>query len=191
MSPRYPSLVVAALLACTSAVHAVRPAPGAPAAPAEDPKKDTKLDLPKSNEPVPPYELKNRSAFTNPVDISRAPFWPIGWVKRAKNSAVASTQQVEAPKIALDAKSFRVTSILLGSGTTPSLAVINGRAYSEGEFLRMPKTPGVPSPRVRVQRITDGSVILENANQTLVAALARPELSNPKPEALLKDDADR
>jgi hypothetical protein len=69
--------------------------------------------------------------------------------------------------------------------------VINGRAYSEGEFLRMPKTPGVASPRIKVQRITDGSVILENANQTLVATLARPELSNPKPEPLLKDDADR
>ena len=187
MSLRYPSLV-AAFLACTSAVHAVRPA----AAPAEAPKTktETKLETSKSNEPVPPYELKNRSSFANPVDMTRAPFWPIGWLKRAKNSTMVAAQQVE-PKIALDAKSFRVTSILIGSGTTPSLAVINGRAYSEGEFIRMPKTPGVASPRVRVHRITDGSVILENANQTLVAALARPELSNPKPEALLKDDADR
>ena len=187
MSLRYPSLV-AAFLACTSAVHAVRPDPAPAGAP---PKTETKPEPPKSTEPVPSYELKNRSSFTNPVDMTRAPFWPIGWVKRAKGSATVAAQQVEMPKIALDARSFRVTSILIGSGTTPSLAVINGRAYSEGEFIRMPKTPGVASPRVRVHRITDGSVILENANQTLVAALARPELSNPKPEALLKDDADR
>ena len=186
MSLRYPSLV-AAFLACTSAVHAVRPAAG----PAEAPKTETKPETPKSTEPVPPYELKNRSSFANPVDMTRAPFWPIGWVKRSKNSPVVAAQQVEVPKVALDARSFRVTSILLGSGTTPSLAVINGRAYSEGEFVRMPKTPGVPPIRVRVQRITDGSVILENANQTLVASLVRPELSNPKPETLLKDDADR
>ncbi|HSI11729.1 MAG TPA: hypothetical protein VK961_06775 [Chthoniobacter sp.] len=182
MSPRYPSLV-AAFLACTSAVHAVRPA----AAPAEAPKTDTKLETPKSTEPVPPYELKNRSSFANPVDMTRAPFWPIGWLKRAKNSPMVAAQQVEAPKVALDARSFRITSILIGSGTTPSLAVINGRAYSEGEFIRMPKTPGVVSPRVRVQRITDGSVILENANQTLVASPQRAELSNPKPEILLND----
>lgn len=183
MSPRYPSLVAAAFLVCAPAVHAVRPA--ADAAPPPPPK-DAKPELPKSTEPVPPYELKNKSSFANPVDITRAPFWPIGWVKRARTGPTMAAQQVEAPKVTIDASQFKVTSILIGSGATPSLAVINGRAYSEGEFLRMPKTGG-PAPRIRVQRISDGTVALQNGNQTLTAPLQRPELSNPKPEILLND----
>ena len=59
--------------------------------------------------------------------------------------------------MALDGKAFRVTSILISTGATPSLAVINGRAYSEGEFVRMPRTPGTAPVRVRVQRINDGT----------------------------------
>jgi hypothetical protein len=187
MSLRYPSLVAATLLACTSAVHAIRPA--AAPEPAPPPKTDGKIELPKSNEPVPPYELKNRSTFANAVNVMRAPFWPIGYVKRARNGAPVAVVPVD-PKFSLDAKNFRVTSILLASGATPSLGVINGRAYSEGEFIRFPKTPGTPSPRIRVQRITDGSVILQNGDQTIVVPLQRPELSNPKPETLL-DDKDR
>ena len=184
MSLRFPSLVAATLLACASAVHAVRPAPSA--APEPPPKTEGKLELPKSNEPVPPYELKNRSTFANAVNVMRAPFWPIGYVKRTKGGAPVAVQQAE-PKVSLDARNFKVTSILLGSGTTPSLGVINGRAYSEGEFIRFPKTPGTPAPRIRVQRITDGSVILQNGDQTLVIGLQRPELSSPKPETLLND----
>jgi hypothetical protein len=187
MSLRYPSLAVAALLACNSAVHAVRPAASAAPEPAPKADPNAKLELPKSNEPVPPYDLKNRSTFANAVNVTRAPFWPIGYVKHAKSGAPVAAQPVET-KVTLDAKSFKVTSILLGSGTTPSLGVINGRAYSEGEFIRMPKTPGTPSPRIRVQRITDGSVILQNGDQTLVVGLQRPELSSPKPETLLNED---
>ena len=51
----------------------------------------------------------------------------------------------------------------------------------------MPKTPGSPSPRIRVQRINDGTVILQNADQILVASLQRPELNNKRPEELLLD----
>jgi hypothetical protein len=91
------------------------------------------------------------------------------------------------PKVLVDEKAFRVTSILIGSGTTPSLAVINGRAYSEGEFLRMPKGSPMPPVRIRVQRINDGNVILQNADQVLVASLVRPELSEKKAEELLLD----
>ncbi len=136
--------------------------------------------------PVPAYELKKRSAFANTAADARAPFWPIGWVKRAASTAVTSGAPVE-PRSKLDEKSFRVTSILLGSGATQSLAVINGRAYSEGEFLRMPKGGAVPAARVRVQRIADGAVTLQNADQTLVASLMRPELSERKAEELLTD----
>jgi hypothetical protein len=184
MSLRH-SPIFALCLACVPALHAVRPPPAPEKAPAESAKTDPAKTEAHAAEPVPPYELKNKSVFNTTAEISRAPFWPIGWVKRVKGVAVAQAPVVEAPKVKLDEKSFKVTSILIGSGTTPSLAVINGRAYSEGEFVRL-KIPGAPV-RVRVQRINDGTVILENADQRMVAALQRPELSAPKPEQLLND----
>ena len=150
-----------------------------------------RADEPAATKPesVPAYELKKKSTFAGVPEDSRAPFWPIGWVKRAKAQVNAAAQVPVAPvaKVHLDEKAFKVTSILLGSGTTPSLAVINGRAYSEGEFLRMPKGSNLPPVRVRVQRINDGNVILQNADQILVASLARPELSNKRSEELLLD----
>jgi len=178
-----PLRFLAAFLMCAPVVHAVRPPPVEAPAPAATPTPG----VPAAKEELPAYVLKKRSAFTNPEEVARAPFWPIGWIKRVKGGPVAEAVQVQAPKVALDGKSFKVTSIMIGSGTTPSLAVINSRAYSEGEFLRMPKTPGVVPVRIRVQRIADGSVILQNGDQTLVAPLVRPELSNPKPEELLID----
>jgi hypothetical protein len=71
-------------------------------------------------------------------------------------------------------KNFRVTSILVGSGSAPSLAVINGRACSEGEFLRTPKIPGFQG-KVRVKRIEASQVVLEHDNQTITVPLRRPE----------------
>ncbi len=141
---------------------------------------------PAKAEPVPAYQLKKRSSFTGVPDSARAPFWPIGWVKRTTGPVVRS-QAPSAPRVQLDEKSFKVTSILVASGTTPSLAVINGRAYSEGEFLRMPKGTTAPPARVRVQRINDGQVILQNADQVLVATLQRPELQERRNEELLLD----
>ena len=125
-------------------------------------------------EKVGKYALKNRSTF-QVRDESRAPFWPIGWVKGL--DAPTKVQATVAPP-ALDEKSFKVTSILLGN---PALAVINGRAYSEGEFLRLPKTAG--PLRVRVQRIADGMVMLQHDKQALNVPLFRPELE-PKAQEL-------
>jgi hypothetical protein len=147
---------------------------------------------------VPAYVLKNRSAFTPVADDHRAPFWPIGWVKR-KPMTVASAAPalvVEAPKIVLDAKNFKVTSILLGS---PALAIINGRTYSEGEFLRTPRAavapvaagaaPAPAAPRIRLYRINDGSVALQCQEQIITVALQRPELAQRKADAeLLLED---
>jgi hypothetical protein len=125
---------------------------------------------------VPKYALKNKSAFTLPTE-TRAPFWPIGWVKRAAVHGEAR----ERPKTAINESAFSVTSILMGS---PSLAVINGRAYSEGELVRMPKDGAA---RVRLQGINDGSVTLQCDDQTLVVALRRPELAERRPEVDLLD----
>ena len=53
-----------------------------------------------------PYELKKRSAFENVSQNARAPFWPIGWVKRVASSG-SQAQAPAAPKVHLDEKSFK------------------------------------------------------------------------------------
>ena len=154
-------LFTTAATALLGSFHA-NAAPGSPAAPAAK------------------YELKKKSAFTLGTD-RRAPFWPIGWVRGANET---HTKITEAPKQKIDEKAFAVTSILVGN---PSLAVVNGRAYSEGELIRMPK--GTAPVKVRVQRVADGSVTLQHDDQTLVIAMHRPELSEHKAEAdLLTQD---
>lgn len=137
---------------------------------------------------TPSYELKNRSTFTAAED-ARAPFWPIGFAKRAKVTQTAAVAAPVVQKVALDPSQFKITSILLGS---PSLAVINGRAYGEGEFLKAVKaaaTPGVtpvavpaqppaqPPARIRIQQITDGSVVLQCGDQSLTVPFHRPGLA--------------
>jgi serine/threonine protein kinase len=83
-----------------------------------------------------------------------------------------------APNIVFEEKSFRLTTILHGQGAAPSLAVINGRAYGEGEFFRVPK--GSSAFRVRVQRIGDNEVVLEHDDQTLVLSIRHPESNQNK-----------
>ncbi len=125
------------------------------------------------------YDLKNKSTFTLAA-ARRAPFWPIGWVKRKNETRTEITQ---APKAKLDENAFTVTSIMLGN---PSLAVLNGRAYSEGEFIRMPKG-GAPM-KVRVQQIGDGTVSLSYEQQVFVVTLKRPELAQHRTEDVLDPD---
>jgi hypothetical protein len=142
---------------------------------------------------APAYVLKNKSTFTAPSDEQRAPFWPIGWTKRRPMQvASAAVRTVVVPKVVLDEKSFKVTSILLGN---PSFAIINGRTYAEGEFLRAPKvaaapgTTSAPAARTRVYRINDGSVVLQNQEQLITVALQRPELvQRSAVEELLSED---
>ena len=167
-SPIRTILTTGAAAALLGTLHAADTTPAKPAS-AE-----------KASAEVGKYELKKKSAFTLASD-RRAPFWPIGWVKR---STEARTEITQAPKQKIDGKAFTVTSILLGN---PSLAVVNGRAYSEGELIRMPK--GSTPVKVRVQQVTDGSVTLRQDDQTIVIAMRRPELNERKPDAdLLIDD---
>ncbi len=126
------------------------------------------------------YELKKKSAFSLAAD-RRAPFWPIGWVKRVSE---IHTSVAQAPQRKIDERAFTVTSILVGN---PSLAVVNGRAYSEGEFIRMPKGSGI---KVRVQLISDGVVSLGCEQQNFVVAMKRPELAMHKAEDVLESDHD-
>ena len=127
------------------------------------------------------YDLKKKSTFTLASD-RRAPFWQIGWVK---NSKEVRTEIAQAPKPKIDESAFNVTSILLGN---PSLAVVNGRAYSEGELLRMPKGSGSPPVKIRVQQIGDGSVTLGCDQHTFTVTLKRPELAARKAEELLDQE---
>lgn len=174
------SQIAATLLATTALACAADVEPEKSEATAASPAAETQ-------EALPPYELKKRSVFMDVDQNARAPFWPIGWVKRVAGAPAQQEGVVAVQSVQLDERSFKVTSILLGAGTTPSLAVINGRAYSEGEFLRMPKGGATPPVKVRVQRINDGHVTLQNAEQTLVIALQRPELSTKRDGEMLLD----
>lgn len=178
MSPRFVRSILAASVVCAAPVHA----------------EEAKVE-----EKPPAYVLKNKSVFSATADDQRAPFWPIGWVKRKPMPvATAAVQVIQAPKVILDEKNFKVTSILLGN---PSLAIINGRTYMEGEFLRAAKVaaaPAVagaptvvtqPAARTRVYRINDGSVVLQNQEQLLTVPLQRPELvQRSNVEELLNED---
>ena len=125
------------------------------------------------------YALKKRSTFNLP-ETTRPPFWPIGWVKRNTTAAV---NVPSGPRLTLDEKSFAVSSILTGN---PSLAVINGRSYMEGEYLR---AKGKGQPRIRLLRIYDGFVQLQCEDQIITPKLRRDELEPKKPaEEVLLDD---
>lgn len=128
------------------------------------------------------FHLKNRSTFTSP-ETSRPPFWPVGWVKHVAGAPV-QVANAPVPEIKVDASQFSVTSILLG---TPSLAVINGKSYGQGDYLRMgratPRIAGAPvaaGVRVQVQKISDGLVTLVVADQAFTVPLRRPQLSDHK-----------
>jgi hypothetical protein len=165
------------IIACAALLMAPQPLQARDRAPAKDPVAKDETIAPAN---LPPYVLKNRSKFNDPGELAHVPFWPVGWTKQ-KQGAVAVAVAAE-PKD----KSFRVTSILISSGTAPSLAVINGRAYGEGEFLRMPKGAGARA-RIRVQRIDDGTVTLQYEDQKIVTPLRRPELNQHKPEDEILD----
>jgi hypothetical protein len=138
------------------------------------------------------YHLKRRSSF-QAAQTTRSPFWPIGWSPRAKNAPAPAVAPVQ--EFTLKPEQFSVTSILLGN---QSLAVINGRTYGEGEFIRSaralqqpnaPAVPGVPANvRIRVNRIVDGQVILQAGTQVLAVPLRRSEIparTGAKDEELL------
>jgi hypothetical protein len=168
MNAKLPLLVTVALLPFTAPAEE-------PAAPAEG------------------YTLKNRSSFSAPED-ARAPFWPIGWSRKATAAAPVSAAAPVVTKAAIDPSQYKITSILLGS---PSLAVINGRAYEEGEFLKTPRAKDgapapaaqTPQPRICVQRITDSAVVLQLGAEQVTVQFIRAGLAAKGPARdLLSED---
>lgn len=125
------------------------------------------------------YKLKNRSVFSQP-ETARAPFWPIGWSKPVAGQVTQQTEQA-APAATLDPEQFSVTS------TVGTIAIINGKPYAQGEYIRAGKPKdgkaapaGVtllpPGTKVRVARVTDGAVVLELNGQYTQLTLKRPDL---------------
>ena len=106
---------------------------------------------------------------------SRDPFWPVGWQKPLPPGAqpVATSTSVAPtppPAPVISPSDFNVTSIATGH---ISLAVINGKAYAEGEFVPV----NTPQGRINVQvyYIRDGQVALRYQNKTVVSELKRRE----------------
>lgn len=112
---------------------------------------------------------------------SAAPVGPEPTIQNGVAENPGSTPAVVAATApgGLEEKNFRVSSILQGNGSPPTVAVINGRAYSEGEFLRASRSPGGVPLRIRVIRIEGSQVVLGNGNQTIAVPLRRPELDHP------------
>ncbi|MFN2509611.1 MAG: hypothetical protein ABR589_12670 [Chthoniobacterales bacterium] len=73
-----------------------------------------------------------------------------------------------APTVPVGPELLRTTSISLGQ---PRLAVINGKALTEGESLTV-KTAGGIAVDLRVVRITDGQVELANGSQIVTSRLS-------------------
>jgi hypothetical protein len=161
-----PAVWVALVLSLATAPFsssAPQPEPAATPAPA--------AEVAKPATDIEPYELKNKSSVSIPAG-TRPPYWPIGW---RPNGAPVQPLVPKGPNI--DASYFKVTSILIGN---PSLALINGRSYEEGQFIRMPRGSTI---RPRIFRISDGNVEIQVDSKTLNAPLARPKLNDPKGES--------
>jgi hypothetical protein len=108
-------------------------------------------------------KIKQPSEFDARTAI-HDPFWPVGWQKAApvpQTGAASAAATALAGANLLKPESFVVTSI--STGALP-LAVINGKAYGEGELINI---GGAPTGSVQVFAIRDGVVILRSQNQTI------------------------
>lgn len=130
---------------------------------------------------VPPYVLKNKSAFG--VDATaRTPFWPIGW---KKGEAVQPSAPTVAAKKAfqIQPSHFTVTTVLLSH---PPLATINGKAFGEGEIL--PVIVGNEPVRVVVKAIRDGGVWLDQSGHQIFVPMKREQYIPKTPGATLQPE---
>ena len=95
------------------------------------------------------YRAATKSSFNIP-EKGRNPFWPIGYVARVK-SAPNEEQLLRIP-----VEQFKVTSIILD---TPSIALINGKDYTRGQFL--PMTTATGTAKLLITNIEDGFVTVQ------------------------------
>lgn len=110
-----------------------------------------------------PFRAEAVSSF-EPEEKVRNPFWPIGFAPEA--DALAPATVTEAKSKPINPGAFVVTSISLGA---EPLAVINGKAYGEGEFISVPGGKEM----VQVVRIGDGVVLMRHNGGEFQAGLRR------------------
>ncbi|MEI6399764.1 MAG: hypothetical protein WCO71_13430 [Pseudomonadota bacterium] len=123
------------------------------------------------------YILKKRSTFTLSRD-TRAPFWPIGWVKSNFTDA-HQTPVAKGPvkqKFEIQPEHFNVTSVLVGR---PALATVNGRSFAEGDAL--PVIAGEEHLRVILKAVRDGGVWLEHGERQIYVPIRRQEVDQNHP----------
>lgn len=121
-------------------------------------------------------DIVRHSAFdasTSPRD----PFLPIGWKKVATVVAPSGGGMIAAPTTEsyIKPEAFVVTSISLDR---IPLAVINGKAYGEGDMI--PFVAGTEHIRLQIVLIRDGEVTLRYKNYSiacLIRSLMKPAAS--------------
>ncbi len=99
-----------------------------------------------------PYQAATKSTLAISETI-RNPFWPIGYTPRPKEEAV------QEQLLRIPVEQFRVTSIILDS---PSIALINGKDYTVGQFLTANTAAG--QVKLLIRKIEDGVVIVQYKN---------------------------
>lgn len=108
------------------------------------------------------FELQNRSTLSI-EDDQRNPFLPIGWSKpKAEQKAIPVLTTMLSPE------DFMLSSIMLGK---QPLAIINGKAYSEGD--RAPIAVGNQEVVIEVRAIHDGEVVLGYLDKSITVPLKR------------------
>lgn len=131
------------------------------------------------------YELKRRSEISLNRE-ARSPFWPIGWQRpkdapqqpqRVQEGTLVKQIVVEPPKLQLSSDSFIVSSVLLGH---PSIAVINGRSFEEGQYLPV-IADDQQRVKVKVRQIREQGVWLQLDNQPpVLVPMRRGQRLQPK-----------
>jgi len=96
--------------------------------------------------------IAQRSAFQSPA-AARDPFLPIGWQK--VGAVVFSGSGARTTEACITPEAFVVSSISLDR---LPLAVINGKAYGEGDLI--PFDAGGKQIQVQVFAVRDGQVVL-------------------------------
>jgi hypothetical protein len=147
MKTTFPAICLLALVTVAGAqeVPPPKPAPVASEPAPVFPAAVTPAATPMVNQ----YRAHTKSTFVLP-EKGRNPFWPIGYIPRVK-TAVNEEQLLRIP-----VEQYKVTTIILD---TPSIAVINGKDYTRGQFLPLSTTTG--TVKLLITNIEDGVVTVQ------------------------------
>lgn len=118
-----------------------------------------------------------RSSFEAPAG-ARDPLTPIGWQKPQAAGEVANPHMGRAVESYLVPAAFVVSSISLDR---IPLAVVNGKAYGEGDIF--PFTAGGEKVQLQVFAIRDGAVTLRYKAFQVVCPIRGQQPSKPKTSA--------